>query len=209
MAYVGGKRPKAKLKFDKVYYTPIGAKELGRDPNTGEVDKSVIRKEYSRLRSIARKRIERLSKSEWNDSQIYLQNKDGFKTLKNIKSDRELRHEFSQLARFVTSDRGSASGQNKIRKNTVETLRDRGYDFVTVKNFREFGEFMEYARMATANRLYDSERVANVYESLERRGADPQTMKMAYNAWRKNQKKKAKVQNKQKRDSEQYRTALE
>lgn len=200
MPFVGGARPKAELTFDRQFYTPIGAKELKAED---------LRKEYSRLRSIADKRIKRMGKSEWNDSQIYLENREGFKTLKDIKTDAELRHEFSNLARFVTSERGTVSGQNKIRKETVKTLKDRGYDFVTVKNFRDFAEFMEYARTSNLGKLYDSDKVAEVYETEEKKGTDPEELRKAYDKWREEQKPQEKVQNNSKKDSKQYRKALE
>jgi len=200
MPFVGGARPKAQLKFDKEYYTPIGAKALKA---------SDLRKEYSRLRSIAQKRIKRMGKSEWNDSQIYLENRDGFKTLKQVHTDREMRHEFAQLARFVSSERSSVSGQNKIRKKTVVQLEDHGYEFVTKDNFREFAQFMEYARTANMGRLYDSEKVAVLFETEEKKDRTQEQMQKAYNNWREEQKPLPKVQNKNKKDSNQYRKALE
>lgn len=200
MAYKGGARKKATLKYDKNLYTPTGAKEL--------TDKE-LRKEYSRLRSIARKRLERFEGTEWTTSQIYQYNKEGFKPLKEIKSDRELRYLLSDVARFITAERGSVSGLEKERRQAVKTLNERGYTFVNKKNFRKFAEFMEYVRTANLNRIFDSKRVADFYEATERENRSEEEMRSAFKAWSKNQRKKNKIQNKSKKDSNKYRKALE
>lgn len=200
MAYKGGARKKATLKYDRNLYTPTGAKEL--------TDKE-LRREYSRLRSIARKRLERFEGTEWTTSQIYRYNKEGFKPLKDIKSERELRHLFSDVARFVTAERGSVSGLEKERRKAVKTLNERGYKFVNKKNFRKFAEFMEYVRTANLNRIFDSKRVADFYESTERENRSEEEMRTAFKSWSKNQRKQNKIQNKSKKDSSKYRRALE
>jgi predicted glycosyltransferase involved in capsule biosynthesis len=182
----------------------MGAKEI--DEKYG---KGALRKEYTRLRAIANKRIKRLAQSEWKDSQIFLENQAGFARLSQIHNDRTLRHELSQLARFVSSERSQISGQNRIRRKTVATLRDRGYDFVNVKNFREFADFMEFARTANLGKLYDSEKVADLYEELDKKDVPKEELGKAYKEWRASQTKQAKVQNKGKRDSKQFRKALE
>lgn len=200
MPYKGGARKKATLKYDKNLYTPTGAKEL--------TDKE-LRQEYSRLRSIARKRLERFEGTEWTTSQIYQYNKEGFKPLKEIKSDRELRYLLSDVARFITAERGSVSGLEKERRQAVKTLNERGYTFVNKKNFRKFAEFMEYVRTANLNRIFDSKRVADFYEATERENRSEEEMRSAFKAWSKNQRKKNKIQNKSKKDSNKYRKALE
>lgn len=200
MPYKGGTRKKAALKYDRNLYTPQGARELS--------DKE-LRKEYSRLRSIARKRLERFEGTEWTTSQIYRYNKEGFKPLKEITSDRELRHLFSDVARFVTAERGSVSGLERERRKAVKTLQERGYTFVTKKNFRKFGEFMEYVRTANLGRMLDSKRVADFYETTERKGYSNEQMRDAFKSWSRKQRKLDKIQNKSKKDSKKFREALE
>lgn len=198
--YKGGVRKKATLKYDKNLYTPTGTTAL--------TDKE-LRREYSRLRSIARKRLERFEGTEWTTSQIYKYNKEGFKPLKDIKSDRELRHLLSDVARFVTAERGSVSGLEKERRKAVQTLNERGYEFVNKKNFRKFAEFMDYVRTANLNRIFDSKRVADFYEATERRQWSNEEMRSVFKSWSRRQRKLDKIQNKNKRDSKQFRKALE
>ncbi len=200
MAYVGGKRDKAQLLYEKDVYTPEGAKTL--------TDKQ-LRKEYSRLRSISRKRLERFEGTEWTDTQIYQLNVGKYKPLKMMTSDRELRHLFSEVARFVMAETGSVSGLEKQRQRTVESLNERGYDFVTKDNFREFANFMEYARVSNLNRMYDSKRIADFYEASEKKKLSNDEMRSSFRSWARNQKKQKKIQNQNPRTSSQYRSEID
>ena len=200
MARKGGLRKKATLKYDKDLYTPVGVQALSE---------TEIRKEYSRLRSIARKRLQRFEGTEWENTEIYRYNKDKFKPLKEIKSERELRFLLSDVARFVTAKRGSVSGLKQERKQTIETLQDRGFTFVTKDNFREFAEFMEYVRTANLNRIFDSKRVAEFYEQAEKKNYTNEEMRNAFKSWSRRQRKQNKIQNKSKKDSNKFRKALE
>lgn len=196
MPYIGGRRDKVSLLYEKEVYTPEGAKSLSNRQ---------LRKEYSRLRSIARKRLERFEGTEWTDTQVYKLNVGVYKPLKEIKSERELRHLLSTVARFVMSDTGSISGLEKQRQQSVETLNDRGYDFVTKDNFKQFAEFMEYARVANLNRMYDSKRIAEFYEATEKKHLSNEELRSAFRSWTKKQKKLKKIQNRNPRTSSQYR----
>lgn len=200
MPFKGGRRDKAKLLYDEEIYTPEGAKNL--------TDKQ-LRKEYSRLRSIARKRLERFEGTEWTDTQVFKQNVGVYKPLKEIKNDRELRHLFSDIANFVTASTGSVSGLEKQRERAVSTLNERGYDFVNKQNFRKFAEFMEYARVSNLNRIYDSKRIADFYEATEKKDMSNEQLRGAFRSWTKKQKKLKKIQNRNPRTSNVYRDAID
>lgn len=200
MAYVGGRREKASLMYEKEVYTPEGAKAIS--------DRQ-LRKEYTRLRSIARKRLERFEGTEWTDTQVYKLNVGVYKPLKQINTNRELRHLFSQVARFVMSETGSVSGLEKQREHAVESLNDRGYDFVSKDNFRKFAEFMEYARVSNLNRMYDSKRIADFYAASEKKQLSNKELQDAFRSWQRNQKKEKKIQNKDPRNSSQYRSQFD
>jgi hypothetical protein len=196
MAYKGGLREKATLRYEKELYTPQGSKNL--------TDKE-LRKEYSRLRSIARKRLERFEGTEWTDTQIYRLNAGQYKPLKEIGSERELRHLFSDIARFVNAEVSSVSTLEKQREKGVQTLNERGYDFVNKDNYRQFAEFMEYARVSNLNKMYDSKRVAEFYEATEKKEMSNEELRKAFRSWGRKQKKLKKIQNINPRNSSQYR----
>jgi hypothetical protein len=196
MAYKGGKRDKAKLRYEKEVYTPEGAKSLS--------DKE-LRQEYTRLRSIAQKRLKRFEGTEWTDTQIYKLNVGVYKPLKEIKNNYELRHLFSTLGRFVVSRDSSVSALEKERREGVKTMNERGYDFITKENYRKFMNFMEDVRVANLNRLYDSKRVAEFYEAQERKELSSRQMATAFRSWSRKQRKLKKIQNVNPRTSSQYR----
>jgi hypothetical protein len=200
MAKKGGKRRKAELLYEDEVYTPDGAKSL--------LDKD-LRKEYSRLRSIARKRLQRFEGTEWEDSQIFQQNEHKFKPLKEISNERELRHLFSDVARFVTTETASVSGLEKQRRLALESLNEHGYDFVDHNNFKKFVNFMEFARAANINRMYDSDRLADFFQENERKFRSNTQMKIAFITWMKNQQQQPKIQNFNPRTSDKYRHDIE
>ena len=187
---------KAKLTYSKETYTPVGLKSL--------TDRE-LRKEYSRLRSIGRKRLERFEGTEWTDSQVYRLNKGKYIPIKDVKTDRELRHLLVELSKFVSSSTGSVSGLKEQRQKAIETLRDRGYDFVNTKNFKEFGEFMEYARVANKNKMFDSARVVEFYDTAVDEGLSGEKLRKAFRAFSKKQKKQKKIRNINPRNSKMFR----
>lgn len=196
----GGHRDKAQLTYDKDIYTPQGAKNL--------TDQE-LRAEYSRLRSIATKRLERFQGTEWTDTQVYQLNAGIYKPLSEITSDRELRHLFSNVAKFITSETGGVSGLEKQRKKAVKTLNDRGYGFVNKENFRQFADFMEYSRATNLARMYDSKRIAEFYAASEKKLISSQELYKSFRSWAKKQKKLKKIQNINPRNSSQYRKDFE
>lgn len=96
-SYLKKSEPQGLLR-SKDDYTPL-ALELTWDMKD-------VRKEYSRLRSIWRKRYERLLKSEYKDINLVTDRPiQRYKQLKDITSDREIYHLLSELATIIASDR--------------------------------------------------------------------------------------------------------
>ena len=122
-----------------------------------QIDERALRKEYTRLRKIANKRLNRLQASEYKESDLAKEYAGGFALLADVK---DLPRELTQLARFVASERSSVTGLKRIDKQTVETLQEHGYEFVNAKNVRQFGAFMEEMRQAGLSKLYSSELMA-------------------------------------------------
>ena len=123
-----------------------------------QIDERALRKEYTRLRKIANKRLNRLQASEYKETDLAREYAGGFALLADVK---DLPRELTQLARFVASERSSVTGLKRIDKQTVETLQEHGYEFVNTKNVRQFGAFMEEMRQAGLSKLYSSEFLAN------------------------------------------------
>lgn len=64
----------------------------------------------------------------------------------------------------------SVTGLREIRDETLATLHEHNYDFITANNIEDFGYFMDAVRAAAETLRYDSERVAELYEWGEKTG---------------------------------------
>jgi hypothetical protein len=88
-------------------------------------DIKAMRSEYSRMRDIAQKRIQRLSGSEFSGSKAYMEHKKGFKKLSEI-NIADFAKAYSELSKFISAKASSVSGQKAIRQKTIETWNRQG-----------------------------------------------------------------------------------
>ena len=156
------KRAPQGLKRPKEDYIPL-ALEL-------TWDKKDVRKEYSRLRSIWRKRYERLLKSDYSDITLVKDRPIArYKQLKDIKSDRELYHLLSELGTIISSDITTISGLKKREKEQMEHINDLyGTNLKTHEDLLNFGKFMEQLRDFVGDRIYDSDFAVELYSEGEK-----------------------------------------
>lgn len=143
-------------------YTPL-ALELTWDMKD-------VRKEYSRLRSIWRKRYERLLKSDYKDINLVKDRPiQRYKQLKDIKSDREIYHLLSELATIIASDRTTVTGLKKQEKEQMKHINDvYGTELKTHEDLLNFGRFMEQLRDFASDRIYDSDFAVELYSDGEK-----------------------------------------
>ena len=123
-----------------------------------QIDESALRKEYSRLRKIANKRLKRLLASKYKETDLAKEYAGGFAILADVE---DLPRELTVLARFVASEKSSVSGLKRLEKKAISTLHQHGYTFVNAGNIGQFGAFMEEMRQAGYSKLYSSEFLAN------------------------------------------------
>lgn len=147
-------------------YTPL-ALELTWDMKD-------VRKEYSRLRSIWRKRYERLLKSDYKDINLVTDRPiQRYKQLKDITSDRELYHLLSELATIIASDRTTVTGLKKQEKEQMQHINDvYGTELKTHEDLLNFGRFMEQLRDFASDRIYDSDFAVDLYSEGEKLSTD-------------------------------------
>ena len=114
--------------------------------NTRRYSDEDVRREYQRLRKIAKERLSRLEMSEFAKSQTVLEHKERYPTMRELKGNmRELRFQLYDLRRFLDSEYSTISGQKAIRKKRIETLQARGWN-VSNENYNAFVTFIEYAK---------------------------------------------------------------
>jgi len=143
-------------------YTPL-ALELTWDMKD-------VRKEYSRLRSIWRKRYERLLKSNYKDINLVKERPiQRYKKMKDITSDRELYHLLSELSTIIASDRTTVTGLKKREKEQMQHINDvYGTELKTHEDILNFGRFMEQLRDFASDRIYDSDFAVDLYSEGEK-----------------------------------------
>lgn len=129
-----------------------------------------VRKEYSRLRSIWRKRYERLLKSDYKDINLVTDRPiQRYKQLKDITSDREIYHLLSELATIIASDRTTVTGLKKHEKEQMNHINDvYGTELKTHEDLLNFGSFMEQLRNFASDRIYDSDFAVDLYSDGEK-----------------------------------------
>ena len=129
-----------------------------------------VRKEYSRLRSIWRKRYERLLKSDYKDINLVKDRPiQRYKQLKDITSDREIYHLLSELATIIASDRTTVTGLKKQEKEQMQHINDvYGTELKTHEDLLNFGRFMEQLRDFASDRIYDSDFAVELYSDGEK-----------------------------------------
>lgn len=160
-SYSRKSKPKGLLRT-KDDYTPL-ALELTWDMKD-------VRKEYSRLRSIWRKRYERLLKSDYKDINLVTDRPiQRYKKLKEITSDREIYHLLSELATIIASDRTTVTGLKKHEKEQMQHINDvYGTELKTHEDLLNFGSFMEQLRDFASDRIYDSDFAVDLYSEGEK-----------------------------------------
>lgn len=128
------------FRFDDEWYTADGAKAKFRE------HEKEMREEYSRMRSAAQKRLQRMKKSEFKDTKTYKEHAHGFRKLEDI-NPKDFHKAFKDVAGFLKSKRSSASGQREIRRKTMETLNEAiGEKKVTTKNYMRVIRVLEELR---------------------------------------------------------------
>lgn len=160
-------RPKfIKLKWPIFNYNPQGLSQYSERE---------LRKEYSRLRSAANKRLERLMDSEFWDAKTVQYNAGTFIPLAGVRNRSELYKLISQAARFLMSEQNSLTGQQEIRARLLDKWRDEeGMDFLNESNINDWVHFLEYVK-EKEKFVYDVTEMQEVFRELtmdEQQGGD-------------------------------------
>lgn len=116
-----------------------------------------LREEYTRLRKVANERLRALSKAGFEDTKTYKYNK-GLYDPQSKLSNEEIASRMPDLARFIEAKTSTVGGMREQQRETIETLNDKGYDFINKSNLAAWGNFMSYLR--------DTDQSKRFYEEL-------------------------------------------
>lgn len=106
-----------------------------------------MRKEYTRMRDIAQKRIGRMKESEFRNTAVYREHQHGFAKLKDLDklTLSDFAKAFSELSKFVTAKGSTITGQKQIRQKTIETWNKQGIP-LTKENYNRTIKILEEMR---------------------------------------------------------------
>lgn len=148
-----------------------------------------LRQEYSRLRSIALKRLERLAGSDYAGSETYLRYRNMFVSLYEIKKGYVARvsKKLTELHNFLTMETSTVTGARIVSQKIIKGLQEKGYDFIkTEKDLRDFSDFMNYNKALKKNGLYDSDTVKDMLEDVKERNISLRQVKKDFTFWMEN-----------------------
>lgn len=139
----GAAKARATLKYSPELYTPY-ALESWPD--------SQMRKEYTRLRDIAQKRLKRLSQDPISGtSDVYKEFSGGFPTIKAMRGDRKaLEQALADVARFVRSKGSTVGG---AREEFKQKMKVGGIDADDVPE-DQYTAFSEWWEIVKASGVY-------------------------------------------------------
>lgn len=133
-----------------------------------------MRAEYSRLRSIAVKRLARLKKNKYTDDNFYRYNAERYIPLADIKNEKHLMQKLSDIANFLESRKSLVTERKKLVTETLRTLHSHGLKFVNRENLNQFGEFMEAFREQHLESLYSSDEAASLFGLTQEKRVRPE-----------------------------------
>lgn len=153
-------------------YTPRDAR------NMGERD---ARREYSRLRDIARKRLQRMSE-RGHTGWYYQKNKDAFPYTRDL-SYEQLQYKLAEISDFLTSPFTTVRGWTATVTKGINTLQRHGYNGINAGNIQDFGRFMAFYRASSYATIYSSKRIAKMYSTARRTGRTRSGAAALLKAW--------------------------
>lgn len=172
--YTKGTRFKPpRLSFSAWEYNPQGLQKY---------DEKTLRKEYTRLRDIAQKRLGRMGQTMFERSQTYRKNVGQFEKTRDIETASQLRQDLTQLARFVLAESSTIQGQKAIMKRGIATWHKKGYDWVNESNWFDFIDFLEYVKSHDKN-VYTLDDAMDEFKRSLDAGEDVSDTEALFNAY--------------------------
>lgn len=157
------------------YYNPdYSMWNLGHNSKLSLEDKKDLLRKFKKT---TQDRMYRLEKSK-----VGVQTAENWKKMLNFNikemSESDINFKIAQVASFLASDRSSVSGIKKIRKKSISTLQERGYD-VTEDNYDDFIDFMN----SFGEDFAPSSQIANFFSKARGHGYNAKQINQAFKKW--------------------------
>lgn len=133
------------------------------------IDTKTIKAEYSRLRAIANKRLDRMAGRPEAEGTLE-QNPAHFPTVRGMDREAAVRA-LIDVDKFLTAGRGSLSGIKKTNKRIKKALEKKGID-IKPDQLAKFGTFMNAMKKALgiSRGEYGSDQLASLWDELFEKG---------------------------------------
>jgi len=153
-------------------------------------NEKALRKEYSRMRAAAEKRLRAFERAGMTDREAYLYNVDRYPVLKAIpkgdKGAKELGYLLTDMARFMTAKLGTVGGQRENDRRLINTFEDKwGIKGLNMSNIKSFVDFLEFAKGQKGFK-YEVSQVAQQWEAREKAKIDPDIVEENWEFYRAN-----------------------
>lgn len=152
---------------------------------------SVLRKTYSELRSVANKRIQRLSEQGLG------RNRSLFPTIQQIQESSlySIGSALADVQTFLRSSRTTVKGEKRFMNEFRETMTEKGYgDLVqTNEDIYNMIDYMEYLREQYGEKLFDSGDALDVLQEGQRLNIPPEKLRENYDLFASNLDKMEKL----------------
>lgn len=177
------------LKYDAAIYTPRNLRTMF---NT-KAEQKELRAEYKRLQKVAQGRLERLAKSEFSETEAYLQNKNAFPKISKVSAE-DLPERLTKLADFIEAQTSTVTGQKKKRAAYIKTINDKlKSEVVTKENYLDFVNFFDDLAAINKGVRYSSEQIVDAIAIINDKGIDFRTIKKDFNWWIEHQREVRKL----------------
>lgn len=164
-------------------YTPYALLvKLGKE----EISEKDLRREYTRLRNIAQKRIVRLNEDSLLKRLESVKDaiSTGFPTLKEIgKSSTAIVGHLAGLRSFLTKEESTVYGARRKFERNVRKAREVVGDFVDEGNYPDFDRFMQFARETTRGFRVGSPEIADFFDDNAGRFNTQEELEDAFYLW--------------------------
>ena len=174
---------KSPLKYPLDYYS-VSSIDIAETLSPSEV-----RSEYRRLSRIARQRIAALERQGYSFTETYKNNVGQYPEISSLKNQKDVERHLSRVARLLSGKLSSVTALRQYERESIETLHERGYDFVNRSNFRQFAEYMDSLKELAKERQYGSVRIAELFGVAKRKGISPDELKEDFDYWYENAEK--------------------
>lgn len=141
--------------------------------------------EYKRMRKEAERRLGALSRSKNETAQtMYRQYKDILGKAPRNKT--QTAKSLIAMEKFLSTKTSKVTEIYSAQRKMIDTLQEHGYEFITNRNVKDFGRFMEAMRAAGYARKGSSSTVMDFLSERGKIGKNTEKLKVEFERWLEN-----------------------